>query len=109
MTINTRREHDYWDPARKGFITNYPNGHSSVGDYSARMFFFDGSAVREDPATGSANSAFAAYLHKLGHSGDVVVEQGYEMGRASRIYAQLGATLRVGGRVQEFARGTLVP
>ena len=84
-------------------------GHSSVGDYSARMFFFDGSAVREDPATGSANSAFAAYLHKLGHSGDVVVEQGYEMGRASRIYAQLGTTLRVGGRVQEFARGTLVP
>jgi len=23
--INTRQEHDYWDPARKGFITNYPN------------------------------------------------------------------------------------
>jgi len=23
--INTRQDHDYWDPARKGFITNYPN------------------------------------------------------------------------------------
>lgn len=23
--INTRQEQDYWDPARKGFITNYPN------------------------------------------------------------------------------------
>lgn len=23
--INTRQENDYWDPARKGFITNYPN------------------------------------------------------------------------------------
>jgi len=23
--INTRQELDYWDPARKGFITNYPN------------------------------------------------------------------------------------
>lgn len=23
--INTRQEQDYWDPARKGFVTNYPN------------------------------------------------------------------------------------
>jgi len=23
--INTKQENDYWDPARKGFITNYPN------------------------------------------------------------------------------------
>jgi len=23
--INTRKDNDYWDPARKGFITNYPN------------------------------------------------------------------------------------
>ena len=23
--INTRQDHDYWDPARKGFVTNYPN------------------------------------------------------------------------------------
>ncbi|MEB4591251.1 coproporphyrinogen-III oxidase family protein [Candidatus Thiothrix sp. Deng01] len=25
MTINTRKEHDYWDPNRTGFVTNYPN------------------------------------------------------------------------------------
>lgn len=25
MTINTRKENDYWDPQRTGFITNYPN------------------------------------------------------------------------------------
>jgi oxygen-independent coproporphyrinogen III oxidase len=25
LVINTRQENDYWDPARKGFITNYPN------------------------------------------------------------------------------------
>lgn len=23
--INTRKDQDYWDPARKGFVTNYPN------------------------------------------------------------------------------------
>ena len=23
--INTRRDYDYWDPRRKGFVTNYPN------------------------------------------------------------------------------------
>ena len=23
--INTRQDQDYWDPARKGFVTNYPN------------------------------------------------------------------------------------
>lgn len=23
--INTRQDYDYWDPARKGFVTNYPN------------------------------------------------------------------------------------
>lgn len=23
--INTKKDYDYWDPARKGFVTNYPN------------------------------------------------------------------------------------
>lgn len=82
-------------------------GHSADADFAARMQFFDGSAVREDPATGSANTAFAAFLQSCGVTGDIVVEQGFEMGRPSRIYAQLGESLRVGGRVQPFARGTL--
>jgi len=25
MAINTRKDHAYWDPLRKGFVTNYPN------------------------------------------------------------------------------------
>lgn len=82
-------------------------GHSNDADFAARMFFFDGSAVREDPATGSANTAFAAYLRKLGYGGRIVVEQGFEMGRPSRIYADVETTLRVGGRVQPFGRGAL--
>ncbi len=82
-------------------------GHSADADFAARLFFFDGTAIREDPATGSANSAFAAWLRRLGHTGRIIVDQGFEIGRPSRIYAELGATLRVGGRVQPFARGTL--
>jgi predicted PhzF superfamily epimerase YddE/YHI9 len=71
------------------------------------MLFFDGSTIREDPATGSANSAFAAYLRSLGRAGDITVEQGFEIGRPSRIYLDVGARLRVGGRVQAFASGRL--
>lgn len=82
-------------------------GHNEAADFAARMFFFDGSAIREDPATGSANTAFAAYLRSLGHSGHVTIEQGFEMGRPSRIYAQIEAQLRIGGRVQPFARGEM--
>jgi trans-2,3-dihydro-3-hydroxyanthranilate isomerase len=72
------------------------------------MHFFDGIGMREDPATGSANSAFAAYLRELGSLGDFVVEQGFEIGRPSRLYLGIGATLRVGGRVQLIVEGQLV-
>jgi len=81
--------------------------YSRDADFAARMLFFDGSAVREDPATGSANSAFASYLRSLAITGDVTVEQGFEIGRPSRIYLDIGSQLRVGGRVQAFASGRL--
>lgn len=83
------------------------DSYSEDGDFAARMLFFDGSAVREDPATGSANAALAAYFRRLGHSGSVIVEQGFEIGRPSRIYLEIGPELRIGGRVMPFARGTL--
>ncbi|MEM7216823.1 MAG: PhzF family phenazine biosynthesis protein [Pseudomonadota bacterium] len=76
-------------------------------DYAARMFF-DAQGVREDPATGSANSAFAVYLRDLaGQSpGSYVVAQGDSMGRPSRIHLDIGdANYRVGGKVQDVARG----
>jgi trans-2,3-dihydro-3-hydroxyanthranilate isomerase len=77
-------------------------------DYSARMFFNSG-GVREDPATGSANSAFAAYLGSL-REGDfqVVVDQGVEIKRPSRLYLRVGTKLQVGGKVQLAVRGQLV-
>ena len=76
-------------------------------DYASRMFF-ESSGVREDPATGSANTAFAAYLRKhRGHLGDVVVDQGVEIGRPSRLYLKVDETIQVGGKVYNVIEGTL--
>jgi trans-2,3-dihydro-3-hydroxyanthranilate isomerase len=75
-------------------------------DFASRMFFNSG-GLREDPATGSANTAFAAYLHDLrGGEFDVVVDQGVEMLRPSRLYLRVGANPQVGGRTQLVSRGT---
>jgi trans-2,3-dihydro-3-hydroxyanthranilate isomerase len=81
-------------------------------DWHARMQFYNG----EDPATGSASGCTIAYLvrHSLAASGQpIVLEQGVEMLRPSRIYVQ--ATLlddrvcdvRVGGRTIPIASGRL--
>lgn len=70
--------------------------------------FAPAAGVSEDPATGSAAGPLAAYLvrHGLAKAGDrIVVEQGFEMGRPSLMYARIGgtadaiATVHVGGRV----------
>jgi trans-2,3-dihydro-3-hydroxyanthranilate isomerase len=77
-------------------------------DFAARMFFSAAGGLREDPATGSANTAFAAYLQILGEgSGSAVVEQGVAMNRPSRLYLRYADGIEVGGRVQEVLRGRL--
>jgi len=87
--------------------------YSTDADFAARMMFFDGVSIREDPATGSANAAFAQYLHRLDQRGSFIVEQGFEIRRPSRIYLDLANDQRdmpvtVGGRVQAVAEGRLV-
>jgi trans-2,3-dihydro-3-hydroxyanthranilate isomerase len=85
---------------------------ASGADWHARMQFYNG----EDPGTGSASGCTIAYLvrHSLAASGQsVVLEQGVEMLRPSRIYVQ--ATLQddrvcdvcVGGRTILIATGRL--
>jgi len=73
--------------------------------------------IPEDPATGSANSCLAGYLseHKVlgGHTVDIQVEQGMEIERPSRLYlkaskSEAGYTIKVGGKVQLIAKGTLL-
>ena len=82
----------------------------------ARMFA-DHYSVPEDPANGSANCCFAAYLVKHRYFGtdriDVRVEQGYEIGRPSLLYLKAEEQdetihVRVGGKVVMVAKGNLV-
>jgi trans-2,3-dihydro-3-hydroxyanthranilate isomerase len=82
------------------------DSYGAEADFASRMFF-DTGGVREDAATGSANTAFAAYLHDLkGGEFDVVVDQGVEMLRPSRLYLKVARTPQVGGRTQLVSRGT---
>jgi trans-2,3-dihydro-3-hydroxyanthranilate isomerase len=87
-----------------------PANASSGADWHARMQFDSG----EDPATGSASGCTIAYLvrHGLAASGQsIVIEQGIEMLRPSRIH--VSATLEnnfvtkvfVGGRTISVASG----
>jgi trans-2,3-dihydro-3-hydroxyanthranilate isomerase len=84
----------------------------SHADWHARMQFYNG----EDPATGSASGCTIAYLvrHSLAASGQaIVLEQGVEMLRPSRIHVQATTDgnqirdVRVGGRTIPIASGQL--
>jgi trans-2,3-dihydro-3-hydroxyanthranilate isomerase len=84
----------------------------SAADWHARMQFYNG----EDPATGSASGCTSAYLvrHSLAASGQpIILEQGVEMLRPSRIYVQASREgghvrdVRVGGRTIPIATGQL--
>ena len=81
----------------------------------ARMFA-DAFGVPEDPATGSANGCLAAWLvrHRYFEASeiDLTVEQGVEMGRASRLHLRASEnegtfSIHVGGRVIPVAEGCL--
>jgi predicted PhzF superfamily epimerase YddE/YHI9 len=64
----------------------------------------------EDAATGSAAGPLAAYLARHGlASGEMVFEQGCEMGRPSLIHAEALADgrLRVGGRSVIIGEGVI--
>jgi len=76
----------------------------------ARMIFYNG----EDPATGSAAGCCAAWMaaHGVAQSGErVLIEQGLEMLRPSRIFVRAdkvsngAVNVRVGGYSVEAARG----
>jgi trans-2,3-dihydro-3-hydroxyanthranilate isomerase len=87
------------------------------GNHIHARAFADYYGVPEDPATGSANSCFAAYLVKHRYFGtdriDIHVEQGYEIGRASLIYLRAKEhngriDVNVGGKVIMVARAELM-
>jgi trans-2,3-dihydro-3-hydroxyanthranilate isomerase len=73
-------------------------------DYHARMFA-PRLGVAEDPATGSAAAAFAGLVARFGGLSDgeheIVIEQGYEMGRPSllRLFVSLRGGQLVAGAI----------
>lgn len=75
----------------------------AANSYHARMFA-PAMGIVEDPATGSAVAAFAGVLAAGRSDGrhDVVIEQGYEMGRPSLLH--LSMTIR-GGALESAAVG----
>ena len=85
----------------------------SGADWRARMQFSGG----DDPATGSAAGCAIAYMVRHGLAGSeqqVVISQGSEMKRTSRIYVQAVldrntvSGVRVGGRTIPVAAGRLI-
>jgi trans-2,3-dihydro-3-hydroxyanthranilate isomerase len=67
--------------------------------------------IPEDPATGSASAATAAFLARLEgtDNADFTIEQGVEMGRPSRLELNIcGSDVRVGGPCVPMMRGRLV-
>jgi trans-2,3-dihydro-3-hydroxyanthranilate isomerase len=91
-----------------------PKGQEEGQEFSVRVFpILEG--IPEDPATGSGNGCFAAYLVKNAYTGSTNVEatvgQGYEMGRPSTIYLKAWKSgkkifVNVGGKVSEVATGS---
>ncbi len=89
------------------------------GDVRARLYA-PKSGIVEDPATGSAQASLAMALHKLGlipssknGSIEIITEQGYEMGRPSKLYNTLIfednslVHTRTGGRTYLVSKGKM--
>lgn len=76
----------------------------------ARLFFTQGGAVAEDPATGSACANLGGWLRSRGERGRrYAVSQGAAVSRPSALVLTLDDTdrVRVGGRVREVGTGHL--
>ena len=72
------------------------------------MFILSGSSLDEDAATGSAAGPLGAYAARhLGRTA-LIVDQGVEMGRPSRIHVDASSLRpRVGGTAVTVATGEL--
>jgi trans-2,3-dihydro-3-hydroxyanthranilate isomerase len=77
------------------------------GTVRARLFA-PTAGVSEDPATGSAAGALGALLAARGEGASLVVEQGAEMGRPSRIEVEIdGADVTIAGPCVPVMEGVL--
>ncbi|MBF0473829.1 MAG: PhzF family phenazine biosynthesis protein [Nitrospirae bacterium] len=98
-------------------ILVFCKGSISERDDLSVRFFADFYGIPEDPATGSANGSLAGYIVKTNYFGsdkiDITVEQGYNLGRPSRLYLTAKESnskieVMVGGRVFGIMEGRLL-
>ncbi len=92
------------------------NGEGPDADYHARMFA-PNAGILEDPATGSAAASLPGQIALSQNLKDGehrwVIEQGFEMGRPSRIHARVEtvggavASVRIGGNAVPVQRGEI--
>jgi len=106
LAIPQSTARQYLEASDAKFFYCITRSEAPGADWHARMQFYNG----EDPATGSASGCAIAWLvlHGLAVSGqNVVIEQGVEMRRPSRIHAS--ATLDGGGVKKVFVGGRTIP
>ena len=114
LSLDPRRVADYVDKTDGRFF--YFVSRETVDPAArlhARMLFYNG----EDPATGSAGGCAAAWMvaHGVAKPEErVLIEQGIEMNRPSRIFVRAGKrdnrviNVRVGGHTAEIMRGEVL-
>jgi len=100
----------------KAILVVCPEAYAGDAHLGVRVFVpYYG--IEEDPATGSGNGCLAAYLVQHRYFGrsdiDIRVDQGYEIGRPSRIHLRARLEnerieVNVGGKVIPVATGTLL-
>ena len=113
LQINQQRSSEYLEASgSKFFFCVTTETEAPEARLHARMLFYNG----EDPATGSASGCAAAWMvaHGVAKSDEqVMIEQGIEVKRASRIFVRASqrndrvVNVRVGGNVVEVLRGEL--
>lgn len=100
----------------KAILIFAPQTYHAQHDLNVRVFA-DYYGISEDPATGSANGALAAYLFKYQYVSDdhlfLQVEQGYEIRRPSLLLLNARnidghLDIAIGGKVIEVAQGELL-
>ena len=105
------------------YKTNHPSGlttsifcftpetYDPQNDFNSRMLCVEDEVLKEDAATGSANGCFLAYYLKyIQPSANLLMEQGFEMGRPSHLklkgrFDGNQFEIKVGGFTQLVAKG----
>jgi trans-2,3-dihydro-3-hydroxyanthranilate isomerase len=107
LRISPQIARQYLDRIGAKFFHCITRAHANSGaDWHARMQFDTG----EDPATGSASGCTIAYLvrHGLANSGQsIIIEQGIEISRPSRIH--VSATIENSVVTKVFVGGRTIP